>query len=69
MLRNTALPFIRLLSALLWTKLMLAAFCLEGEKHIAFFSFTSKHLWTKIKKWPLIYNEVFSFLFLLNNFI
>ena len=44
MLRNATLPFIRVLSAFLWTKPMLAAFRAEGEKHIPFFSFTSKHL-------------------------
>ena len=50
MLCNATLPFIRVLSAFLWTKPMLAAFRAEGEKHIPFFSFTSKHHLRKIKE-------------------
>jgi hypothetical protein len=52
----------RMSFALMWTKSMLLPFWAEGEKHLPFFSFTSKHL-SYITKFHLrrsifVYNEV-----------
>jgi hypothetical protein len=51
-----------------WTKPMLVVFWTEGEKHLPFFSFTSKHLLSRIKDrfshipWNFIWEEASSYI-------